>query len=313
MKYLLKASGENLLLAKFEAMSLAKVKQIKQDNNLLVINSKDLGYKRLAYTKKVYKLLFKCDKNQLINYVKRYEWKKVCGKTFYVKSYHAGFSTKTLANLVGEKLGECKVCVTNPQTQIEFCGTDASVYCGILLWQNKEKFSLRKPHKRPGFCPVSLSPKLARALVNLSQAKNMLFDPFCGAGGILIEAGLMGLKVVGNDIDKRMLKLSETNLKHFKIKRYKLLNKDATKLKLSNIEAIASDLPYGRSSSLKTNSIKQLAESFLENVYQQLKHGAKIVIVLPNKVNIKTKFKIDTIIDYYVHRSLTRTIYVLSK
>ncbi len=44
-----------------------------------------------------------------------------------------------------------------------------------------------------------MSPKLARCMVNLTGVKenDLVLDPFCGTGGILIEAGIMGARVIG--------------------------------------------------------------------------------------------------------------------
>ncbi|MBW2993758.1 hypothetical protein KY317_04250, partial [Candidatus Woesearchaeota archaeon] len=79
----------------------------------------------------------------------------------------------------------------------------------------EQKFGLRKPHLKPGFHPVSLNPKLARAMVNLTGIrKGIILDCFCGVGGILVEAGLIGLKPVGYDIDQRMTDASRINLEY---------------------------------------------------------------------------------------------------
>ena len=68
-------------------------------------------------------------------------------------------------------------------------------------------FEERKVQHRPFFSPISLHPKLARVLVNISAIKRdeTLLDPFCGTGGILIEAGLIGAKVIGSDIEEKMI------------------------------------------------------------------------------------------------------------
>jgi SAM-dependent methyltransferase len=44
------------------------------------------------------------------------------------------------------------------------------------------------------------------------QSLSTIYDPFCGAGGIMIEAGLMGYKTFGSDIDERMVEFSRKNL-----------------------------------------------------------------------------------------------------
>ncbi len=61
-----------------------------------------------------------------------------------------------------------------------------------------------------------LPPKLAQILVNLCgpiTKPATLLDPFCGTGVLLQEALLMGFQVYGTDIDERMVKYSERNLK----------------------------------------------------------------------------------------------------
>ena len=72
---------------------------------------------------------------------------------------------------------------------------------------DRSSFELRKVAERPFFSPVSLHPRYARALVNLTRAKRgqRLLDPFCGTGGILLEAASIGLRVSGSDISPEMV------------------------------------------------------------------------------------------------------------
>jgi SAM-dependent methyltransferase len=61
---------------------------------------------------------------------------------------------------------------------------------------------------------VSLSPRLARTLVNiaaLSPGKTLL-DPFCGSGTILVEAALQGLNCVGVDVSRKRIAQTRENL-----------------------------------------------------------------------------------------------------
>ncbi|GIQ99269.1 MAG: hypothetical protein CM15mP6_2860 [Methanobacteriota archaeon] len=60
------------------------------------------------------------------------------------------------------------------------------------------------PTDRPFFKPVTLDPRLARLMVSLSFSggpPSMIVDPFCGTGGIAIEASLLGLEVLASDLD----------------------------------------------------------------------------------------------------------------
>lgn len=62
-----------------------------------------------------------------------------------------------------------------------------------------------------------LPPKLARMMVNLARQKDTttLLDPFCGSGGILMEALDLGLKAVGADLDTGAVAASSENLKWY--------------------------------------------------------------------------------------------------
>ena len=61
-----------------------------------------------------------------------------------------------------------------------------------------------------------LPPKLAQVLINLCgplKPGSVVLDPFCGTGVVLQEALLMGYRAYGTDINDRMIKYSEKNLK----------------------------------------------------------------------------------------------------
>ena len=59
---------------------------------------------------------------------------------------------------------------------------------------------------------------------------------------------------------------------HFKIKNYKLMKADARKIKLK-CNAIATDPPYGKASSLKKQGMSKLYTDFLSNAHKILKRN----------------------------------------
>lgn len=69
---------------------------------------------------------------------------------------------------------------------------------------------------RPGKDLVSgiLPPKLAQMMINLTRdsGTKAVFDPFCGSGGILQEAYLMGLNIFGSDVDEAAVKNTLENI-----------------------------------------------------------------------------------------------------
>lgn len=57
-----------------------------------------------------------------------------------------------------------------------------------------------------------ISIRLAKILINLSQPKHNLLDPFCGYGTILQEALLMDVDVFGIDLDQKIVSACKKNL-----------------------------------------------------------------------------------------------------
>jgi len=92
----------------------------------------------------------------------------------------------------------------HPKTGLDMWGITLAV-------QDYEGFSERdydrpRVNKKKGMLP----PKLARMMVNYAGQPrgNTLWDPFCGSGTVMMEALLLGYKVVGSDVDP--VSISET-------------------------------------------------------------------------------------------------------
>lgn len=57
-----------------------------------------------------------------------------------------------------------------------------------------------------------LPPKLAQIMINLSGKPEVIWDPFCGGGVLVMEGLLMGHDMMGSDINERTLKGAERNV-----------------------------------------------------------------------------------------------------
>jgi len=333
MKYIFLLSKENIGLAKEEVLSLVCTSEYQLIDNLLIVNTNKKGLeRRLAYTKCIYELLFECKTNELIKNMEHYNWQSVYKGNFSIRvnfvskkkkitqksanteseSKEGGpYSEAKLAGYIWKKVKKPKVNLTNAKTNIELFFTKNKIFCGLLLHEIRKDFLERRSHLRPGFAPVSLNPRLARTLVNLSgvQKGETILDPFCGTGGILIESGLMGIKGVGLDIDENMLEKAQKNLGYYKIKNIKLMNKDATEIR-RRYNYIVTDLPYGKNT--KNTDLIQLYTSFLKNLKKILIKRA--VIVFPDFINYRRlikDFRIEKEFSYYIHKSMTKKIIVL--
>lgn len=202
-----------------------------------------------------------------------------------------------------------KVRLNEPEADIMVIEEDGAYVAGLDI-ALKRDYEERRPQHREYFHPTSLHPKLARAIVNLCRVKagDTVLDPFCGTGGILIEAGLMGMQLAGWDVDEAMVDGATRNLAQYNLTG-DLKVMDAVKGRMA-VDAIATDPPYGRAS-YATQDTRQLYNKFLDNAQGMLAPGARMCMVLPEKDNIGSEglrtvesFKIR------VHKSLTRHITV---
>jgi tRNA (guanine10-N2)-dimethyltransferase len=178
----------------------------------------------------------------------------------------------------------------------------------------------RRPRKRPVFHPSTMQPKLARCIVNLARPpeRGILLDPFCGVGGILLEAAAIRCRAVGADADTRMLRGARTNLAHYEAEAFGLIVADATKIPIRGVESIVTDPPYGREASTRGRRLHALIREFLPSAHSVLSGKGHLCICCPSKLRImsiaeRAGFKLVESHLLYVHRSLTRRILVLSK
>ncbi|MBL7055489.1 hypothetical protein ISS07_01095 [Candidatus Woesearchaeota archaeon] len=339
MNYVFEMYKEFPELAKEEVLALTNNKNPPTIDNLLQLTIKDKRKikflaERLAYTKSINKLLFEVNYKDFLKKIESYNWKKIYKKNFGIESINLQnkkltkeYSEKKLAGYVWRAVKEPKVKLKNPETDIRIFFTKNKVFCCLLLENIEQNFEKRKSHLRPKPSPISLHPKLARSMINLTGIKKgTVLDPFCGSGGILIEAGLMELKTIGTDINQKMIWKSMVNLKHFRVKS-KLEVKDFFDTK-KKYEYIVADLPYGLNASIMKNirvtkKNKEEMKKYLENFYSDIAlHLKKIltkkaVIIFPNYVNYKklikkSKLKIKKEFSVYVHSNLTRKILVIT-
>lgn len=318
MKLILLLSKEHLKLAQDEAIAVIKPSKVTKHSNLLILETKNPEKaNRLAYTKKIYQFLFKSPIKNLEKNMKLFDWQSIYKKNFCLRIHNIKeLSERKLAGYIWDIINNPKVELSNPKTHIELINhNNNNIFCGLLIKELKHNFEKRHPKKWPAKHPSTLRPRLAKALINLSEIeKGKLLDPFCGGGGILIEAALMNYNIIGYDLSKYMLIRCEKNLKHHKIKEYKLKHKDATK-KLEKVNLIVTDPPYGMTTSLFRKDISKLYEKFLKSAQLSTDH---LVMIFPNKIKHKelikkTKFKLKHQYKIRVHRSLTRNICVLEK
>jgi tRNA (guanine10-N2)-dimethyltransferase len=156
--------------------------------------------------------------------------------------------------------------------------------------------------------------------VNLAQPRkgDLILDPFCGTGGMLVEAGLIGCRVLGFDAKPHMLRGGLKNILHYGIKPEGVAIADARYPPVAKVDCIVTDPPYGRSASTLGTSTRLIVEDFLSAVRDTIPRGRRICMAAPKTVRIddageEAGFKHIESHFVYVHRSLTREIVVFEK
>jgi len=257
------------------------------------------------------------------------DWAKK-GETFVVRVRRIGESAagvesvhleKKIGAMILDKVEGTKVKLTKPNTTFFGVLTEDKFIFGPKLAEIYPKpFVDRRPRRRAFFHPSAMPAKLARCMVNLAQprAGDIVLDPFCGTASTLIEAGLIGCRVVGFDVLRRMVRGSLRNLSYYGVRPEGMLRADARHPPIRGVDCIVTDPPYGRSATTLGRGTGEIVKDFLSTAEGCVPHGKRICIASPNSIEIgklaeESGFKLVESHSVYVHRSLTREIAVLER
>ena len=129
----------------------------------------------------------------------------------------------------------------------------------------------------------------------------------------------MGAKVIGVDIDEKMVNGTIKNLNYCGVKDYKVFQGDARKINLPNkVKAIATDPPYGISASTGGEESQNLYAEALVTMEEILTDTGRLCMATPHYMDIEeliqgTNFEIIEQHHIRMHKSLTRVISILKK
>ncbi len=269
---------------------------------------------RIALTHRIGEHLLSCEPSEAVKAAAGLELPE---GTFAVRvrrqgTNHLDVDCNRLAAAIGNVLArERKVDLIDPDVEVMVMLSDRAQFYITRHVVDRSGFEARKVAERPFFSPISLHPKYARALVNLTGVRRgqRLLDPFCGTGGILIEAASIGVRAVGSDISPEMVEGCKSNLRHFGLDWDELTEADVGVIDemFDDIKAVATDPPYGRSASTRKEPIDDLYERAIPAISRTLRPGGGAGIVLPRPcpdrhdgLELRASFQ------QKVHRSLTR-------
>ncbi len=198
--------------------------------------------------------------------------------------------------------------------------TEGVAVAGLVVGAREKGYHERRPRRRPFFKPGPLSPELSRVFVNLSRLPlgGTFLDPFCGTGGFALEAYLVGAgRIVCGDIDRAMYRGARLNLGVYECGGCLVLAHNAAKMPLASgvFDSIATDPPYGRSTTTARMGYRALLQSFLPRALDAVKRGGYIVYAGPYSekpwmIGEEAGLLVKSRFHMYVHSSLTREIVV---
>ncbi|MCX6683045.1 MAG: methyltransferase domain-containing protein [Methanoregula sp.] len=323
MKLLLELSGENPTIPFAEIDCIGTV--LDKRAQVALVNSPEPATAcRLAMTHRVLEYLGECRPefgafSELLEELAIESEQPFAGRA---KKVHAGdtrmvqqCSQQELERLIGTMI-KGPVSLDVPEIEFRAILSEDRCYFGRVLFTiDRGGYDRRNPGNRSFFHPGVMMPRMARALVNISCAQkgDLLLDPFCGTGGILIESGLMGINAIGSDFDPIMVKGSRQNMPAGDS-----ILADSVHLPLQDVsvDAIVTDLPYGQSVSIKKDhTVERLYDDTLRELDRVLKPGKRAVVVAHRDISdiAARHMRIIQRHEQRVHKSLTRRVLVLEK
>lgn len=238
------------------------------------------------------------------------------------KQYRRGYpgvdSSKVAGKVGGILARKTRIDLESPEVELRILMSDALKFFICDCRIDRRQFDDRKVAQRPYFSPISLHPRFARALVNLSRVRrgDRLLDPFCGTGGITIEAALVGAKVLGSDISEEMIAGCMENMTHFGAKWEEIRRIDVGSISdvFGKVDAVVTDPPYGRSATTNKEPAQQLHQRALSSMTDALREGGNMAVVFPQVCLEGGKvLRLRETHIQRVHRSLTRHYCIFTK
>lgn len=309
MSYTYLLAGEDMELAEAELKGFLQSQQIdeipERRGKLALTEAKPSQLKRLALVHEVAEVIER-NRGDEFNFGYTPE-NSFALRAFDVNS--VGFDTSRVEEEAGEKLSAQgnQVDLENPEEELRlYLLEDEWILARLVEDIQRGLFEKRSNENREFSSPVSLDPVIARVLVNLAEvpAGSHLLDPFCGTGGILIEAGLCGVGVHGLDVSREMVEGTQENLEQFGVIVHDIRQgevKNADEIFDREFDAVVTDLPYGNASKIKGRPV----DEFLE-VVPRICDGKTVFIYNEPTIN-----DLEADHEIYIHKNLTRYVYVV--
>ncbi|HDP96409.1 MAG TPA: methyltransferase domain-containing protein [Euryarchaeota archaeon] len=329
MRYLFELSGEHPELPSLEAEALLRscgdADLIEKDCLAAVFQSSSVPgdfASRISLSHYLSEHMLSTELDDLSSEIEKFDFSGIENASISVRVAHERRGqidgrklTRELGGIVSRSTG---IDLENPEMRLRvYVGNRA--HLGIQLKAvDRSQYEKRKNRFLPFTSPISIHPRLARGLINLTakSVKDIVLDPFCGTGAFLIEAALMQMEAYGSDISPKMIAGSRRNLEHLGIEAH-LMQTDVGEIgRLGRrFDCIVTDPPYGRSASTNREPADALYSRALDAFSENLVGRGRVGIIVPNTdiLDFEDRFKLVTNASLRVHRSLIRNFVVLER
>jgi len=320
VRIFIELSGEHPTLPRAEALAAmeaerVEVRALSWNSRVLHLDGSgpvERAVRRLGLARAAWEELARGDLDALRAYAREVD---LARRTFRVRAQDRGgrMDAHAVEEVLGAEFARTgRVDLTSPGLDLRVLLGDELVLGRSLFQVERSALEARKVARRRFARPISVHPKFARALVNLSRAPTggLLLDPFCGTGGILLEASRLGMRALGSDISREMIEGARTSLRALEAEAH-LATADAgtPPWRDGRVLAVASDLPYGRATSTHGEPLTRLYDRAFAGFAQVLPRGGFAAVVVPTGRAVEIGERHLELVErheYRVHRSLTR-------
>ncbi len=234
------------------------------------------------------------------------DWPRFVHGSFAVRVIPKGSSglEKQIAKAIFHSIKDPKVDLDAPDSEIAVFVIGSRFFITRKLMDLDQGFEERKAHLRKSLKPISLHPKIARAMVNLTGSREgPIFDPCVGTGGILIEAVLTGREAFGADIDPEMARIAKDEVKQAMIFYADCLTFEG------DYPFVVTDLPYAKNT--KAIDLDGFFDAFLPRL--RVWKTKVAILGFPDFIDTyslleKHSLKAHSSFDIYIHKSLSKRI-----
>lgn len=327
MKYLFELSGEHPDLPIWESEALmhcsGNVRLIERDSLAAIFHadaSPDQFSTRIALSHFLNEHIVSVEFDDIPSAIKSIDLSGIESVAISIRiteGKRKNFNVQELTRRFGAILAnKTKIDLERPHARLRIYISERAHIGKEIARIDRSQFEKRKNRYLPFVSPISIHPRLARALINLTakSVSSKILDPFCGTGAILIEAAMMGMGVYGSDISDRMTEGSKANLENLKLSAH-IEKMDVGKIGhfQKKFDCIVTDPPYGRSASTAKEPIKQLYSRALTAFSENLVDHGRVGIIVSDvgNLNYEDDFRLVKGTSIRVHRSLTRNFEVL--